>query len=248
VKRLGFGAKEVPLVWETLIVSVAGSAIVAAIYGIFIAQREERIRGYLAVKRRGWSRRRYVSAFVGALRGHAAAVDGAVLGLVVLMFPMLIGLYLWYEAGTIGSRFETLQTRQAASTQQLRGGQTPTRESLEEQVQQLQGKIGALGRTVNWIVPLMRALSLLLLAGVYYGLLFWLPLLALRRQFECEVNRFTLRIQGLASKSELAELAMAESAVVDEESLRTFVRAAAAIAARQGVPRLVDRFDLWANG
>jgi hypothetical protein len=66
-----------------------------------------------------------------------------------------------------------------------------------------------------------------------------------RRTFAREIEQFTLRIQGLASKQELAELAVAEMRVSDEETLKAFIEAAKRIAERHCVPKLVTRFDLW---
>jgi hypothetical protein len=167
---------------------------------------------------------------------------------VVLVFPLLAACYFWYMAGNLGARFAALEVRQAALTQGLRTDQIPTRNSLEAPIKQLQGRIDALKGSLGRIEWLSRATSLLLFGGVVYGLFFWLPLTAMRRLFEGEVNRFTLRIQGMADKSELADLALAESVVVDEESLHTFVKIAAAVAERHGVLPLAERFDLWASG
>jgi hypothetical protein len=61
-----------------LILGIAGSAVVAVLYGLFLGQREEKIRYYLSTQRRGWARRRYVRAFVGAVRGRAAAANTSI--------------------------------------------------------------------------------------------------------------------------------------------------------------------------
>ena len=67
----------------------------------------------------------------------------------------------------------------------------------------------------------------------------------MRRRFAHELERFTMRIQGLASKAELANLAVLESNVRDEQSLRTFIDATRDVASRHNVSALVETFDLW---
>ena len=64
-------------------------------------------------------------------------------------------------------------------------------------------------------------------------------------QFADEVERFTLRVQGLASKAELVELVAAESAVSDEASSRRYVAVMRQIATRHGISDLVRSFELW---
>ena len=82
------------------------------------------------------------------------------------------------------------------------------------------------------------------LVGAYL-LLFWFPYVVIRKAFDHELTRFMLRIQGLASKAELAELAVAEARVKNEQSLRVFVDKIKVIAARHEIPQLVSTFDLW---
>lgn len=239
--------EESVLSWESILYGMIASLVIVIPYGLLVAQREERIRGYLSVKRRGWVRRRYVKALVRALRGHAAALDRTMLMILALMIPFLAASYSWSSARDIQSRVADIDYRLAAAAKDLSSNHAPTRESLEGQLRTLQTRQEAARRAAGRFEFWAKAFSLLLYGLVLFGLVFWLPLAALSRQFECELDRFSLRIQGLASKGELAELAIAESEVVDEESLRAFFRLAASIATRQGVPRLVERFDLWAD-
>ena len=87
--------------------------------------------------------------------------------------------------------------------------------------------------------------SLLLFLNFVFHSLIWKPFVVMRRRFGYELERFTLRIQGLASKSELAELAVAETEVKNEETVREFVLIMRRIAERHGIPQLVKTFDLW---
>ncbi len=231
---------------QNLLIGLAASAIVAVLYGFFVAQREKEIRGYLATKREGWRRRRYVKALVGAVRGGGAASDTGMLGFLTLLAPLAIAVGFWYAADYLQSRLDYVDEKTARLTQELQqDAAAVTRESLETDLQQMRNEINQLRQRARLQLLLPRGISIMGLAGFYYGVLFWLPFAVLRRRFGHEIDRFTLRIQGLASKAELAELAIAESEVSDENSLRAFLDLAAAIAARHEVPQLADRFDLW---
>lgn len=77
----------------------------------------------------------------------------------------------------------------------------------------------------------------------FMGPFFWI-----QASFAHELDVCTLRIQGLASKRELAQLAVAEARVSDEDTLRQFVCVLAEIAERHSVGELVESFDLWSRG
>jgi hypothetical protein len=102
-------------------------------------------------------------------------------------------------------------------------------------------------RSGNKAVFHLRSLSAAFFAVSLVAYFFWIPYAVKRRRFGAELDRFLLRIQGLASKAELAELALAESRVVDERTLRAFIDHARTIANRHGVGELVSPFDLWAS-
>jgi len=80
--------------WWGVIASVA----VAILYGLFFAQREEKIRAYLRRTRSGLIRRLYVLAFVGAVRGRAVANDTGLLGWLILIGPFLLAFWLFNTA------------------------------------------------------------------------------------------------------------------------------------------------------
>jgi hypothetical protein len=211
----------------SLLIGVAGSAIVAVFYGWFIAQREDKIRGYLAARREGRARRRAVRAFVEAVRGYAPGEDTAILAVLILLIPLTLG-------------FASI----------IRGTY------LLEQLVQNDAPVPAMLRVIRDLRP-TNSIALILVIylfgiaclGVYlYGGLVWLQFVWIRRMFAHRIERFMLRIQGLASEAELADLASLEDRVFDESSLREFVTAAKAIAAKHDLGQLVDRFDLWAKG
>jgi hypothetical protein len=238
------------LIIEAFLIALLASAIVAVTYGALFAQREQKIRGYLSTKRQGWVRSRYVKAFVGGVRGHAAAVDTLMMGGLVLIIPFVVAMILWYMAADVALKVDIADIRFTQVTQKLQDlkeARTDTLESLEADLSRVRGEVDALRQSGERFVLRARVAGIMSFGVCLCGAFFWLPFAVTRRQFAYEIDRFTLRIQGLASKAELAELAMAESQVADEGSLRAFVRVAAAIAARHEVPGLVARFDLWAG-
>jgi len=234
------------LITISLLIAVIGSLIGALIYGALFAQREDRIRGYLGTKRMAWRRKRYLKAFVGAARGHAAAIDTTVLLVIVLLIPFVFAQISLIYSSYVKNTIDNLESSITKMNDQIYGtNKMSPPESIEATVRKLSARVDTLRRTGIPIVWFLRLIWLTCNAGSIYGLIFWIPFAVMRRLFENELERFTIRIQGLASKAELAELAVAESNVTDEASLRTFVTLAAAIAARNGVPELAARFDLW---
>ena len=231
----------------SFLLSILAGTIVAIAYGWLFAQREEKIRGALSAKRTAWARRRYVKAFVGSVRGHAGVIDTLILGLIILTVPFVAAVTMHLGASYLESRLEVNDIRLSSVEAKLHQEEAITKESLEADVRKLRAEVDSQKASGGRTILMMDLFSAVMLGVVFYGLLLWLPFAVMRKQFEREIDRFNLRIQGLASKAELAELALAESSVSDEESLRSFVQIAAAIAKRQGVPRLVERFDLWAN-
>lgn len=116
------------------------------------------------------------------------------------------------------------------------------REALDAEVQR---EVPELIKRLEQDVFLRRVFSIADALFFIWMLAFWFPYVVIRKRFEYELARFTLRIQGLASKAELAELAVAEAQVTSEQSLRIFVEKAKAIAVRHEVPQLVSTFDVW---
>lgn len=228
---------------ETFLYTVFAGFVGAGIYGLLLGQREAKIRGYLASKQHGWVRKRHVKAYVTAVRGYAVALDTRILGMLLLIIPFATAAIFWAEASSFTQDLDSLANRAVEFEQ----GRSPTPESLLAELRESRAKVDALRTQAKPFIIGLRVVSILTYFVFLYGLWFWLPLATKRRQLAYEIDRFTLRIQGLASKAELADLAVAESNVADEESLRAFVRLAGVIAARHEVPQLVARFDLWAE-
>jgi hypothetical protein len=223
----------------SLLIGVFGSAIVAVLYGFFVAQREEQIRGYLAAKREGVARRRALRAFVGAIRGQAAVVDTIMLLALVLLVPFLVSTLFFTSARELQTTIMRLDS--------AKNIEESSEAALAARLVELQGEADRLSEAGRRLVVLSYGIGALALLVSCYGYYYWAPFVVRRRRFAYEVERFTLRIQGLADRSELASLALAESRVTDEASLREFIAAARAIALKHGVNQLVDRFDLWVS-
>jgi hypothetical protein len=228
-----------------LILGVAGSAVVAVLYGLFLGQREEQIRRYLSTKRKGWARRRYVRAFVGAVRGRAASTNTGLLTLLILLVLFGTSLFVWSAANKLEGRIQIVDSNWQRVNSKLGVNEPDNRSSGKDELATLIKEWPQTSLQTSRLIMVGRIFAGLCLMGFYIGNFFWRPFLVMRQHFAHEIERFTLRIQGLASKSELAELAIAEAKVIDEKTLRQFVEITRSVATRHGIPQLVTTFDLW---
>ena len=220
--------------------------LLAIVYGLIFGGREDRIRAYLSAKRTGWLRRRYVKLFVGAVRGEAAAFDTSILAFFIVLFLLFGTMLPFYYAHETDRLRRNLQTEINFAKAILDKDKTPTQGTEPEaRMTEWIDKGSALTKSDERAIVMFRVVGII--SGICFVafLLFWYPFLVFRRQFAHELDRFTLRIQGLASKTELADLAVAEAKVKDEETLRLFVDCARTVALRHNIPQLVSTFDLW---
>lgn len=237
----------------TLLYGAGGSLVVALLYGWFIAQREERIRESLRARRRGYLRRRFVRALVGAIRGRAALLDTVIIATVPLLFLLISAGTLLQSAAGAQVKLDGLWESHSEMTQRIqekkdKGPKAEPKDphkGLEVECQELADELATLEGSGRALILTTWVISSILLVSAVLGYILWLPFVLMRRWFSCELDRFTLRMQGLSSKAELAELALLESLVVDEESLRGFVEKARQVAERHQVGALVRTFDLW---
>jgi hypothetical protein len=228
--------------WSTIFYGFLGSAIFGFIYLLLFAQREDKIRSYLSKKRRGLMRRRYVNAFVGAVRGKAATTDTAILAFIVLFVPLVMSVYLQRRAQELEGLISETRTKMEKfeSHDQMQP-------HVDKEVADLKDRLTEFEKGAHKLILSARVMAWALIAAFSIGLWFWLPFLVMRRGFDHELQRFTLRIQGLASKSEIAELAVAESKVKNEETLRHFFEVTRKIAERHNILELVSTFNLWGD-
>ena len=231
----------------SFLIGLVASAIVAIVYGLVFAQREGRIRAALAAKRKGWARRRYIRAFIGAVRGKASATDTRLLAQIILYIGLSVSLLLLAGSEVLDQDFKKIEAKLATFEQTVDKleGRTVNEPPISEGLRKLQSEVASHRR---WHYPFVQAVRVLGVIGIalfYAALWFWLPFVVMRRLFAFELERFTLRIQGLASKAEPADLALAESRVKDEDTLRAFIAAVRVVAERHSVPQLVETFNLW---
>jgi hypothetical protein len=232
---------------EAFLIGFAGSATVAIIYGLVIAQREEQIRRYLSSQRKGWVRKRYVRAFVGAVRGRAAVTDTSLLAFLTLLVPFVFSMVCWMVSGNFEQRTQSIESRWRRLQTDPGITKEPNVQSAQEELAALIEEWTRIKAQTTLLVLVLRIVSGLSLLTFYVGWFFWHPFVVMRRRFAYEIERFTLRIQGLASSTELAELAVAESKVVDEKTLQSFVEMTRRVAIRHEIPQLVTTFDLWGD-
>ncbi|MCW5983153.1 MAG: hypothetical protein KIT09_34000 [Bryobacteraceae bacterium] len=167
------------------------------------------------------------------------------LAFLVAIIPFAVAFAVWSAGATLQLEFETVYRDLVQSGEVFSGKEPASPEALETQLKVLLERADSLRHPVARNVLLGQLLSASLVASGIFVLFVWMPFIAMRAKFASEIERFTLRIQGLASKSELAELAVLEATVSDEDSLRSFIKHARVIATRHAVPQLVTRFDLW---
>jgi hypothetical protein len=211
---------------------------------------------------RGW----YVRAFVQAVRGRERAAGTAVSGIILLGVALLLVSVV--TAGEVYVQTEMVRVREMLrraeqySAPYLESSENPGTmpdttvstgsETLRGDVDSLTAEVTRTLDTISELEGDLAALSrgnrlaiaLLLIASVVVGGL-WLPFATFRSRFAFELERFSMRIQGLASKGELATLAATEAAVHDEQSLRAFVGVMQRIAERHGIEPLISTFNLW---
>lgn len=220
--------------------------LVATLYGLILGGRENQIRAYLSARSTGWLRRRYVKLFIGAVRGEAAAFDTSILAFFIIVFLLFSTMLPFYYARETDRLLRNLQTEINFAKAMLDKDKTPTQETdPKASITEWIDKGSALIKRDERAIVMFKVVASISGICLIAFSLFWYPFLVFRRQFAHELDRFTLRIQGLASKAELAELAVAEAKVKDEETLRLFVDCARAVALRHNIPQLVSTFDLW---
>lgn len=262
---------------DDLVVGMIGGTIIALVYGLLFAQREDAIRERLRKSRQGWVRAKYVSAFVGALRGKAAAYDTSIMTLLFFLVMSIavsllrLGSYMvvdkandmWQRVVLLDEKALLARDRasgngdrevtqsdlreQACDANTAKQPQQPHRD-LEERglmIEELTRDVESYRDRSELLASASDYLFYVVFAAFYVALFSWIPFVTMRKRFAVEIERFTLRIQGLATKNELAQLAVLESSVADESTLISFVQHARSIATRHNVSQLVATFDLW---
>ncbi|MEZ9019856.1 hypothetical protein AB6E79_23320 [Vibrio lentus] len=234
---------------ETIIISIGTSLIAAFLYGFFIANKEEAIRHYLKTSAVGFLRKRYIKALVSAIRGEDKITESSQLSFVWVLAVF----FLAYSSHIFMDDLVTTHNEHVEFVDREILGKNPLSEmTLEEQntkiletSKRLINGVNEVGRNIPYIEKLMILIYWVAWSYYFYFFSIRRPYLLLRKRFSHEFSRYNSNIQGLASKKELAELAILESKVRDEESLKKLIEKTLEVARRHDVIELTDSFDLW---
>lgn len=239
----------------SLLVGIGASVLGMILWKIWVGRLTESIVGRVRSRRSRRRHRLYVRCAIGAVRGHAARTN---IGVLVIAVVAACGLaFLLTYAGILvvdhqiaSAERQRAQLKRLASVAQGGDGTTATPPSesappiSSDYLLDVVDRVVVSGERVKRIFWTLVAGQV---AGVLWVLLIWAPFLAVRGYFTFELTRFTLRIQGLAKKEEIAILAEREAQVLDESSLKRYIAATHEVASRHGVPQLVRPFDLWGS-
>ena len=227
---------------STILISIVTSLLAATIYGFLISNKEESIRNYLKNSAHGLARRVYVHAFISAARGKDKVADTSNLVFLLLFVCFSTALYVHSD---ITKTVNTHENNVERFNEIKKIKPKLTEKELKVQIADL----GKSLKTSAKVIAVLKVLNEIFYFGAfgmfYFGLVVWRPYLIMRKRFSHEMDVYIHRIQGLASKQELSKIAVLESKIVDEHSLRMFIFATKEIAARHGVIELVSTFDLW---
>lgn len=231
----------------TIFISTIVTIFGAIVYGLLFGQREDKIRNYLKRKKTGWIRKKYVNAFVGGVRGRAGAMDTWLLSMLILLvvsgvFLFLDGAYKYLDFKTKSNLDKAYELKQDFEDKINKTINKNTNRLEEYRIRmRINTSIASsekIDAEIRWFLVQLKVIYWALIIYIVYGVFLWQPFIVLRKRFSIEMERFALRIQGLASKSELAEFAVLESEVNDEATLKKFVEHTKLIANRHNVPKL----------
>jgi hypothetical protein len=258
------------MIRDILLIGLPASVMGAIIYGILFGQREDRIRAYLKASTKGALRLLYVRALIQAIQGGAEVAKTR--SLVALWLLVIAGasVGLTFDAVRLESRWQAVNAnlRELADSHSKSALMVRDPESMRKAIttrdpesirEDLKRESDALGKEIDAVtaerrtlepqvlgwVRFERGLSLAFLFICEAGWLVWFPFAIMRTRFAHEITRFSLRIQGLASRDELARMTEAELSVRNAETLKPYVQILKAIAARHGMPELTRTFELW---
>nr|WP_320116500.1 hypothetical protein [uncultured Desulfuromonas sp.] len=208
----------------------------------FISNREDAIRAYLKSRAKGFARKIYVNAFVSAVRGRDKVSDTSNIAYLLLAMFFITSIYAYYDINELIRSHDATVEKFTELTKE-KPDKTP--QELESELASIKSSIDSMEGDVDMLRVVNKGIYVGAFVFLYLGLLIWRPYLLMRKRFAHELDKFLSRIQGLASKQELSNIAVLESKVVNEDSLREFINSTRAIAARHNIEQLVATFDLW---
>lgn len=242
---------------ESWLIGLSSSIVVAIVYGLLFAQREDAIRAKLKRATGGLLRRLYVRALIQAVRGGAGVADSRHLAVILIFGIFIAGLWTQATVQNVRNSMDHL-VQQTHDLQRLTAAKpvlssvTDLQHQLQQKERALSGEISNAASGAEKIkasaqptLAIAQSIAYLLLAAAGAGWIAWMPYVLMRRQFAHEIDRFSLRIQGLATPQELASLTKAELDVRDSGTLAEYVKVMGRIAARYDMPELTRSFELW---
>lgn len=220
---------------STTLYTILLSILASFIYDLIFSHKIDAIRGYFKNRASGVVRRIYINAFVSAVRGKDKVTDTSILAYLMLFICVLPLLHIYQQANDVVRSYK--QT--VAEVKRIQERVPPP--NLEE----VSSDIKDLEDDISQTNTISKALFWVSFGVVLWGLLFWRPYILIRKKFSHEIDLYLRRIQGLASKQELSKLALLESRVKNEVSLKEFIFLTKEIAARHEAVELVSNFELW---
>ena len=217
---------------SVFLLSVVASMVGAFLYAIILSKNEEKLRLWLSKLRGGWFRKRFVWAFVGAVRGKAREADTAALNYLLLIFPLAVAL-LFSE---LASRASISVAESKAILEGVKESQSELRAKLTETTNQL-----AAG-----ILPI-RITEYAAIGWSYVVLIGFIPFRVFRSRFSYELDRLLDYQRAIATPDEMVELMLEEKKVTNEASLKRFAAAILKLARKYGCEDYAKSLWIWDN-
>jgi beta-lactamase regulating signal transducer with metallopeptidase domain len=189
------------------LLSVVASIIGAFLYALIFSKNEEKVRLWLSKLRSGWLRKRFVWAFVGAVRGKARETDTAAVNYLLLIFPLLVGLIF----GVIGSQADLSVARSKVLLEGVKESESQLRANLAKSSSRLEAMS----------VP-NRITEYAALVWAYVMLIGIIPFRVFRSRFSYDLDRLLDYLRTIATTDEIVALMLEEKKVTNEATLKTF--------------------------
>lgn len=239
---------------EVAVTTVLFTILATFIYNFAVGDRDRQLRSFMRKSHSKWRNRRFVRAFVGAVRGDAATGDArsAMRTLGSLQFVLALcfvigattaqGLLLTGREIVDRASYE-IELREPSSESEQPKSSTDSTRDVRETINSARSILS----NGQYVVFSLMGMALVLATMGAYILIFVEPFTSIQRQFAFSIERFTARIQGFATPVELLDLTIAELAVRDERSLRSYLEISITIAERYALLPLANSIDLWSE-
>jgi hypothetical protein len=210
--------------------SVVASVMGAFLYALILSKKEEQLRHWLGNLRSGWLRRRYVRAFIGAVRGRARETETAAVNYLLLIFPLMVFLVF----GELADRADMAVFRGKLSIEGVIGTEAEVRAKLEKSTHKLEAVI----------LP-TRIMQFASLAWVFVILVGFIPFRVFQSRFSYELDRLLDYLRTIASRDEIIAIMLKEQKVRDEETLKTFTASILSLAHQYGCEDYARPLWIW---